>query len=246
MSVMSVGKKPKAPVRPLGAGNSRAGGPGGEVRTEGPGAAASRSEKRNVPGVSVAAQPGVTGPARPRAAARKPSARPRLWVVPDAADPTIAGPDVAMPDVAGPDVAGPDCRAGPAGCCRAGRDRALPGQAEGRGAEAAGGSRRADPGPAAQPQAGWGALADTCGPARIGALPGACRSSGCGGPGSPGAGAGWSGLSPFSSSSRSSPRSCSLWRPGRRQLITACRRLRCGPPCGMSWSSQASRCGRSR
>ncbi len=65
MSVMSVGKKPKALVRPLGAGNSRAGGHRGRLRAGEPGAAATRSEKRNVPGVSVAAQPGVAvaGPA---------------------------------------------------------------------------------------------------------------------------------------------------------------------------------------
>jgi hypothetical protein len=99
MSVMSVGKKPKALVRPLGAGNSRAGVHRDGLRASEPGAA-SRSEKRNVPGVSVAAQPGIAGSARPRAAARKPSARPRLWVVPDAADPSVAGPGVAGPDVA--------------------------------------------------------------------------------------------------------------------------------------------------
>jgi hypothetical protein len=107
MSVMSVGKKPKALVRPLGAGSSRAGVYRGELRAGEPGAAASRSEKRNVPGVSVAAQPGIAGPARPRAAARKPSARPRLWVVPDAADPSVAGPNVAVPDAAVPNVAVP-------------------------------------------------------------------------------------------------------------------------------------------
>lgn len=106
MSVMSVGKKPKALARPLGAGNSRAGVHRGGLRAGEPGAAASRSENRNVPGVSGAAQPGIAGPARPRAA-RNPSARPRLWVVPDAADPNVAGPGGAGPNAAAPDVAGP-------------------------------------------------------------------------------------------------------------------------------------------
>jgi hypothetical protein len=107
MSVMSVGKKPKALVRPLGAGSSRAGVHRGELRAGEPGAAASRSEKRIVSGVSVAAQPGIAGPARPRAAARKPSVRPRLWVVPDAADPNAAVPNAAAPNVAGPRVVVP-------------------------------------------------------------------------------------------------------------------------------------------
>ena len=64
MSVMSVGKKPKGPVRPLGAGNSRAGAHRGELRAGEPGAAAYRSGKRSVPGVPVAAQPAIAGPAR--------------------------------------------------------------------------------------------------------------------------------------------------------------------------------------
>jgi hypothetical protein len=105
MSVMSVGKKPKALVRPLGAGNSRA--DRGESRAGDLGVTASRSGKRSGPGVPVAAQPGVAGPSWPRASARKPPARPRLWVVPDAADPTVAVPDVAAPSVAAPSVAGP-------------------------------------------------------------------------------------------------------------------------------------------
>lgn len=109
MSVMSVGKKPKALVRPLGAGNSRA--DRGKSRAGDLGVAASRSGKRSGPGVSVAAQPGGAGPggagpAWPRASARKPSARPRLWVVPDAADPNVAVPDAAVPNVAAPPVAG--------------------------------------------------------------------------------------------------------------------------------------------
>jgi hypothetical protein len=107
MSVMSVGKKPKALVRPLGAGNSRAGAQRVELRAGEPGGAPARPEKRNVPGVSVAGQPGIAGLARPRAAARKPSARPRLWVVPDAAGPSVAGPNVAVPNAAGPNTEGP-------------------------------------------------------------------------------------------------------------------------------------------
>ena len=111
MSVMSVGKKPKALVRSLGAGNSRAGAHRGELRPGEPGAAAHRSEKRNVPGVSVAARPEVTGPARPRAARQYPRTRPRLWVVPDAAVPDAAGPGPGMP---GPGMPGPGAP-GPAG-----------------------------------------------------------------------------------------------------------------------------------
>jgi hypothetical protein len=109
MSVMSVGKKPKALVRPLGAGNSRAGAQRSELRPDEPGGAAPRPEKRSVPGVSLAAQPGIAGLARPRAAARKPSARPRprLWVVPDATDPSVAVPGVAVPNPAPSNVAGP-------------------------------------------------------------------------------------------------------------------------------------------
>lgn len=105
MSVMSMGKKSKALVRPLGAGNSRAGAYRGELRSGEPGAAAHRPEKRNVPGVSVPEQPGITGPARPRAARQHPPARPRLWVVPDAAVPGAGGPDLAGPDLGGPGVA---------------------------------------------------------------------------------------------------------------------------------------------
>jgi hypothetical protein len=105
MSVMSVGKKPKALVRSLGAGNSRAG--RGKSRTGDLGVAASRSDKRSGPGVPVEAQPGVVGQVRPRAAARKPPARPRLWVVPDAADPDAAVPKGAVPYVAGSKVVVP-------------------------------------------------------------------------------------------------------------------------------------------
>jgi hypothetical protein len=105
MSVMSVGKKPKALVRSLGAGSSRAG--RGKSRTGDLGVAASRSDKRSGPGVPAAAQPEVVGPVRPRAAARKPPARPRLWVVPDAADPDAAVPEGAVSYVAGSKVVVP-------------------------------------------------------------------------------------------------------------------------------------------
>jgi hypothetical protein len=89
MSVMSAGKKPKALVRPLRAGSSRAGVRSGRFRAGESGAAASRSEKRNVPGVSVQ-QPDSTVPGRP-GAARKPLARPPLRVVPDAPGPREPG-----------------------------------------------------------------------------------------------------------------------------------------------------------
>jgi hypothetical protein len=106
MSVMSVGKKPKALVRPLGAGNSRA--DGCTLRAGERGVSVPRSEKRNVPGWPAATQPGIAGPARPRAAARHyPPVRPRLWVVPDAADPNATVANPAAPNVAGPKVVVP-------------------------------------------------------------------------------------------------------------------------------------------
>jgi hypothetical protein len=105
MSVMSAGKMPKALVRSLGARNSRTG--RGKSRTGDPGVAASRSDKRSGPGVPVAAQPGVVGPARPGAAARKSTARPRLWVVPDAAAPDAAVPAGAVSYVPGSKVVVP-------------------------------------------------------------------------------------------------------------------------------------------
>ena len=249
MSVMSMGKKPKALVRPLGAGNSRAGGRPGEVQAGGArlGGIPARKAKRSRRVDGGAA--GNCGPPRPRATRRNPPARPRLWVVPDAA---VVGRRRAGCCQAGRCQAG-RCRAGPRPGRVPGRRRAGPARAA--GAQAAGGSRRADPGPAAQHRAaGRPPAADRrarraspsrtrwSGPHRCPPGP----PGGCAGPGSPGAGAGWSGLSRSSSSSRSSPRSCSLWLPGRRRPVRACRRLRCGPACGRSWSSQASRCGRSR
>ena len=90
MSVMNAGKKSKALVRPLRAGNSRAGERPGRIRASEPGAAASRPEKRNVPGVSAPARPDKAVPGRPRATGKSP-ARPRLWAVPDVSRPAIAG-----------------------------------------------------------------------------------------------------------------------------------------------------------
>lgn len=90
MSVMNVGKKSKALVRPLRAGNSRAGERPGRIRASEPGAAASQPEKRNVPGVSAPARPDKPVPGRPRATGKSP-ARPRLWAVPDVSRPAIAG-----------------------------------------------------------------------------------------------------------------------------------------------------------
>jgi hypothetical protein len=107
VSVMSVVRKPKALVRPLGAGNSRAEVHRSQLRAGESGATASRTGKRSVSGVSVGAQPGIEGPARPRAAVRKPSPRPRLWVVPDAAGPNAAAPNAAVPGVAVPKVVVP-------------------------------------------------------------------------------------------------------------------------------------------
>ena len=90
MSVMNAAKKSKALVRPLRAGNSRAGERPGRIRASEPGAAASRPEKRNVPGVSSPARPDKAVPGRPRATGKSP-ARPRLWAVPDVSRPAIAG-----------------------------------------------------------------------------------------------------------------------------------------------------------
>ena len=106
MSVMSVGKKPKALVRSLGAGNSRAGAHGASrVRV---------SLARRHPGQASEAFPvrrwqrsRESRRSRPRPRARKPPARPRLWVVPDVADPDVARPDAAEPNAAAPNVAGP-------------------------------------------------------------------------------------------------------------------------------------------
>ena len=90
MSVMNAAKKSKALVRPLRAGNSRAGERPGRIRASEPGAAASRPEKRNIPGVSSPARPDKPVPGRPRATGKSP-ARPRLWAVPDVSRPAIAG-----------------------------------------------------------------------------------------------------------------------------------------------------------
>jgi hypothetical protein len=117
MSVMNAAKRSKALVRPLRAGNSRAGERPGRIRASEPGAAASRPEKRNVPGVSAPAQPDKAVPGRPRATGKSP-ARPRLWAVPDVSRPAIAGSggrdpgatsarDTSAPADTGPATAGP-------------------------------------------------------------------------------------------------------------------------------------------
>ena len=189
MSVMSVGKKPKALVRSLGAGNSRAGAHRGESRAGEPGAAASRSGKRSLPGVLGGSAAGSRG--GPAAGGRQePPARPRLWVVPDVAVPDVAGPDVAVPNAAAPNVAGPKVVVPRP---RVAADGQIP-------------ARLPSTRPAGAPSRTRWSAPHRCRPG--------CLSSASGGPGLPGAGAGWSGLSRFSSSSRCSPRSCSLWRPG--------------------------------
>jgi hypothetical protein len=117
MSVMNVGKKSKALVRPLRAGNSRTGERPGRIRASEPGAAVSRPEKRNVPGVSAPARPDRAVPGRPRATGKSP-ARPRLWAVPDMSRPAIAGSggrdpgatsarDISASANTGPAAAGP-------------------------------------------------------------------------------------------------------------------------------------------
>jgi hypothetical protein len=111
MSVMSVGKKPKALVRSLRAGNSRAGEQPGRFCAGEPGTAASRPEKRNVPGVSLPAHRDAARPARPRAA-RKAPARPRLWVVPDEPGLVVPGDGAGTPASSGPASRGP-VRTGP-------------------------------------------------------------------------------------------------------------------------------------
>ena len=104
MSVMSAGRKPRALVRPLRAGNSRAGARPGQLRAGEPGTVASRPEKRNSPRVWVPAQPDSAVPPRPRSA-RKAPPRPRLWVVPDA--PATAGSATSEPGVSEPGVSDP-------------------------------------------------------------------------------------------------------------------------------------------
>jgi hypothetical protein len=106
MSVMSVGKKPKALVRSLRAGNSRAGEQPGQFCAGEPGTAASRPEKRNLPGVSLPAHRDAARPARPMAA-RKTPARPRLWVVPDEPGLAAPGDGAGTPGSSGPASRGP-------------------------------------------------------------------------------------------------------------------------------------------
>ena len=98
MSVMSVGKKPRALVRPLRAGNSRAGGRGGQLRPGAPGTA-DRPETLRSPGRPLPPQPGAAEPARPQGARKSPE-RPRLWVVPDTPGLGGSSPVVPRPRVA--------------------------------------------------------------------------------------------------------------------------------------------------
>ena len=138
MSVMSVGKKPRALFHPLRAGNSRTSVRGSQFRPGEPGAPAARQEKQRVPGVSLPPQPGNAGPARPRGA-RKSPARSRLWVVPDPPGPAGNAPAaprfpaaprppvVPRPRVA-PDDQIPSRPAVPAVAASPGRPR-VPGQA---------------------------------------------------------------------------------------------------------------------
>ena len=149
MSVMSVGKKPKALVRSLGAGNSRAGGIGASRARVTPARQRPGQTSEVVPACPVAAQPGVAGPARPRATARKPSARPRL-------------------------MGSPGRRRSRRRRAGGGGGQMLRGQrlrCRGRGCQP---TTRFQPGRAAPGRpADRGALADARGPACIGAVPGA-------------------------------------------------------------------------
>ena len=225
MSVMSVGKKPRALVHPLRAGNSRPACEGASSARVSPARRRPARKSERVPGVSRAAQPGTAAPARPRGTG-KPPARPRLWVVPDPPGP--AGGRWSPARVA------PGARSGPPPARSRGRPlppaaavAPRPGRPSGvRAARPRGRPRVRAAGPASAPSG--------------------CPPGGCGGPGSPGAGAGWSGPSRFSSSWPCSPRSCSPWRPGPRRPTTACRRLRSGRPAARRGQARASRCGRSR
>jgi len=147
MSVTSVGRKPKpkALVRPLRAGNSRAGARPGQLRAGEPGTAASRPEKRNVPGLSMLGQPDNTVAPRPRSA-RKTPARPRLWVVPDApvaVGPATCGPGTSGPGTSDPGTAGPGTfrpAAGPGTFRPAAPGSRVPGDGAARPVVGAGGS----------------------------------------------------------------------------------------------------------
>ena len=125
MSVMSMGKKPRALIHPLRAGNSQARVRGGRFRPAEPGTPAARQEKQRVPVVSLP-QPGTPAQDRPRGT-RKSPARPRLWVVPD--PPGLAGgtPLVPRPRMA-PDDQIPSRPPVPAVAPAPGRPR-VPGQA---------------------------------------------------------------------------------------------------------------------
>ncbi len=222
MSVMSSGKKPKALVRPLRAGNSRTGARPGQFRAAEPGTAASRSERPRVPDVPEPAQRGSAVPARPRVT-RKSPVRPRLWVVPD--KPATAVPGTPESASSGPGIPG-----------RAAPGSRVPGDGPVRRPLSAGSAPvvprprvaldeqiPARPGtPAASPgrsQPGWQDLSpgrtrrtgQAAPPTRAHVArtrvirPSSApsrRPAGHGGRGSPGAGAGWSGF----------PRCCCSWR----------------------------------
>ena len=136
MSVMSVGKKPRALVRPLRAGNSRSGGRGGQFR---PGTSAARPETLRGPGLPLPPRPGAAMPAPPHRARKSPE-RPRLWVVPDTPGPGGSVPVVPRPRVA-PDDQVPARPGVPSVAPVPGRSR-VPGQAA-----APSRARAAHPGP---------------------------------------------------------------------------------------------------
>ncbi len=151
MSVMNAGRKSKALVRPLRAGNSRAGERPGRTRAGEPGAAASRPEKRNLPGVSGPARADKAVPGRRRVTGDSP-ARPPLWAVPDAPRPASAGPADRDPGVAGMIPLVPRPRVAPDKLIPAppGGPREGPGSGQpGRGQDYAAGRTRAPQGPQA-------------------------------------------------------------------------------------------------
>ena len=227
MSVMSAGKKPRALIHPLRAGNSQTRVRGGQFRPAEPGTPAARQEKQRVPGVSLP-PPGTAAPAPPRGTRKSPP-RPRLWVVPD--PPGLAGsaPLVPPPRVA-PDDQIPSRPAVPAVAPAPGRPR-VPGQT-------AAPSRARAARPASAPfrvRAAGPASAPSRLPARRVRRTRLTRR-----------GRRLVGPPPCSSWWPCSPQSCSRWLPGPRRPTTVCRRLRSGRPCGTSWSNPGSRCGRSR
>jgi hypothetical protein len=158
MSVMNAGKKSKALLRPLRAGNSRAGERPGRIRASESGAAASRPEKRNVPGVSAPARPDKAVPGRPRATAKSP-ARPRLSAVPDVSRPAIAGSGGRDPGTASARDTSAAAKAGAANTGPANTGPATAGPA-GSGPWVGGGARpRRSPGAGSIPLVPWPRMA---------------------------------------------------------------------------------------